>query len=131
MTTKPAARDERELFESAYLKEYFYPAERCSLVPEKYRTEHADIAWRAWQARAALAESELAEVREQLRIREEERAEQWRLRRDAEGDLITSHAVVSELRAELERVKNPKPSPICTDDPEFITPSNAATEVEG
>lgn len=66
MTTTPAKRDERQLFESAYLKEYFYPAERWSLVPEKYRTEHADIAWRAWQQRAALAESELAEVREQL-----------------------------------------------------------------
>lgn len=68
MTTTPAARDERELFESAYLKEYFYPAERWSLVPEKYRTEHADIAWRAWQTRAALAESELAEVREQNEV---------------------------------------------------------------
>ena len=66
MTTTPAARDERELFEAAYLKEYFYPAERWSLAPEKYRTEHADIAWRAWQARSALAESELAEVRGQL-----------------------------------------------------------------
>lgn len=42
----------RELFEAAYLKKYFYPAERWSLVPEKYRTQHAEIAW--WAFNAAL-----------------------------------------------------------------------------
>lgn len=42
----------RAAFEAAYLKKYFYPAERWSLVPEKYRTQHADIAW--WAFNAAL-----------------------------------------------------------------------------
>lgn len=42
----------RAAFEVAYLKQYFYPAERWSLVPEKYRTQHAEIAW--WAFNAAL-----------------------------------------------------------------------------
>ena len=120
MTTTPAARDERELFESAYLKEYFYPAERWSLVPEKYRTEHADIAWRAWQARAALAESELAEVREQLRLAMDEAStlamSMWKtFYKDSapEFELCDNPASIisqidnmySRLRAKLERVK--------------------------
>lgn len=42
----------RAAFEAAYLKQYFYPAERWSLVPEKYRTQHAEIAW--WAFNAAL-----------------------------------------------------------------------------
>ena len=91
MTTTPAARDERQLFEAAYLKDYFYPAQSWSLVPEKYRTQHADIAWRAWQARSALAESELAEAREQLL-----NAAQIGIERNQE---------CKELRAELERVR--------------------------
>ena len=41
-----------DAFEAAYLKQYFYPAERWSLVPEKYRTQHAEIAW--WAFNAAL-----------------------------------------------------------------------------
>ena len=40
----------RAAFEAAYLKKYFYPAERWSLVPEKYRTQHAEIAWWAFNA---------------------------------------------------------------------------------
>lgn len=42
----------RELFEAAYLKKYFYQADRWSLIPEKYRTQHAEIAW--WAFNAAL-----------------------------------------------------------------------------
>ena len=42
----------RELFEAAYLEKYFYPADRWSLVPEKYRTQHAEVAW--WAFNAAL-----------------------------------------------------------------------------
>ena len=42
----------RAAFEVAYLKQYFYPAERWSLVPEKYRTQHAETAW--WAFNAAL-----------------------------------------------------------------------------
>lgn len=42
----------RDAFEAAYLKNYLYPAERWSLVPEKYRTQHAEIAW--WAFNAAL-----------------------------------------------------------------------------
>ena len=49
---KTIEQTRRELFETAYLKKYFYPAERWSLVPEKYRTQHAEIAW--WAFNAAL-----------------------------------------------------------------------------
>ena len=49
---KTIEQTRRELFEAAYLKKYFYPADRWSLVPEKYRTQHAEIAW--WAFNSAL-----------------------------------------------------------------------------
>jgi len=96
MGTTPATRDERDIYDEWML------SENLDSSPVSW---DGLITWGAWEKRASLAESELAEVREQLRIREDERAEQWRLRRDAEGDLITSQAVVAEMRAELERLK--------------------------
>lgn len=46
--TKTVEEVRRAAFEAAYLKRYFYPADRWSLVPEKYRTQHAEIAWCAF-----------------------------------------------------------------------------------
>ena len=58
---KTVEETRRELFEAAYLKKYFYPAERWSLVPEKYRTQHAEIAWWAFNAALDAVEIELPE----------------------------------------------------------------------
>lgn len=51
----------RAAFEAAYLKQYLYPAERWSLVPEKYRTQHAEIAWCAFNAALDAVEIKLPE----------------------------------------------------------------------
>lgn len=61
----------RAAFEAAYLKQYFYPAERWSLVPEKYRTQHAEIAWWAFNAALDAVEIELPDPRRQVTIDDE------------------------------------------------------------
>ena len=72
MTTKPAARDEREVVSTAPERIYLIIGEEC---PDSARFEDlTDVAWCEDKidsnaipyVKAALAESELAEVREQL-----------------------------------------------------------------
>lgn len=66
MTTTPAARDENKDFDS-WRKEQIASLIRMG-YPDAARAfnELGSVQWAGWQARSALAESELAEVRAEL-----------------------------------------------------------------
>lgn len=97
MTPTPAPRDERSEYEQ-WLQDVQWLNSKWEAERNCFADFPAHLAHQAWEHRAALAEAEMAEVREKLDIQMARANSLGRACQDMEAER-------DELRAELERVK--------------------------